>query len=337
MGKRIEWADAFKGGLILLVVFGHCIQSVFMHRNGDFLNCYLWNLIYPFHMPVFMAMSGFLAFRPNSRGGEFRLYTGIYRRMRRLIVPFLIWSIIMFVVNHNVVLISDYVLYPNKSYWFLWSLFFIVMIFNIVDFISMKIHIRQEVAIIGTAIILVGIRFMLPDSKLLGFEYISYYFLFYIMGYYLHKNGHFIPRNSWVLGMFALLWFFLGSFYVAKGVPSIVKWIPYVPGSILSIFYRVTTATVFIFMILGIGHRITVGKSKIWQYFLEFGNSSLGVYVVHMVLRGWLVKSLNNMMPWCPDWTLIIISFILLSTISLWLVQLLGKWEMSATWLLGKV
>ena len=65
MRKRIEWADAFKGILILLVVLGHSIQSVCIQRDEDFMNNYLWNLIYSFHMPAFMAMSGYLAFRPN--------------------------------------------------------------------------------------------------------------------------------------------------------------------------------------------------------------------------------------------------------------------------------
>lgn len=33
------------------------------------MNNYLWNLIYSFHMPAFMAISGFLAYRPNLKQG----------------------------------------------------------------------------------------------------------------------------------------------------------------------------------------------------------------------------------------------------------------------------
>ena len=335
MSKRIEWADAFKGILILLVVLGHSIQSVCIHRGEDFMSNYLWNLIYSFHMPAFMAMSGFLAYRPNK--GRNNLYSGIYRRLRQLIVPFLIWSVLMFVVNHNVENIYDYVLYPNKSYWFLWALFFIVVIFNTVDLLSAKLHLKQELAMIGTASILMALKFVLPDSKLLGFEYVSYYFVYYIMAYYLHKYGKLIPQKSWLLLVFAIIWFFLGSFYVARGVPSIVSWISTIPDAMLNIVYRVITATIFIFMMFGLGQKILVGKNKIWKLILEFGNISLGVYVIHMVLRGWLVKILDCLMPQCANWVLMTITFILLCILSLWIVRLLGKWKITATWLLGKI
>lgn len=334
ISKRIDWADALKGLLILLVILGHSIQSVCIQRGGDFLSNYLWNLIYSFHMPAFMAISGFLSYRPNKKG---ILILSIYRRLRQLIIPFIMWSVLMFVVNHNVGHIFDYILYPNYSFWFLWALFFIVVIFNIVDYLSERIHLRQELAIIGTASILLVLRFVLPDAKLIGFEYVSYYFVYYIMAYYLHKYSGWIPQKSKVLFILALAWFFLGSFYVATGVPSIVCWISIVPVSILNITYRVITATIFIIMMLGLGGKITIGKNKIWRYIIEFGNISLGVYVVHMVLRVWLVRLLDCMLPWCPNWVLMAVTFVLLSILSLWIVRLLGKWKITAIWLLGKV
>lgn len=58
--KRLIWADSLKGVLILLVVLGHAIQFTL----GE--SCYtdhMWDLIYSFHMPAFMAVSGFLAYR----------------------------------------------------------------------------------------------------------------------------------------------------------------------------------------------------------------------------------------------------------------------------------
>lgn len=51
--KRLIWIDSLKGWLMILVVLGHAIQS----SLGDacFQN-HLWNLIYSFHMPAFMAL-----------------------------------------------------------------------------------------------------------------------------------------------------------------------------------------------------------------------------------------------------------------------------------------
>ena len=69
MTKRIVWADALKGILILLVVLGHSIQAAMRQLGESCLNDYLWNLIYSFHMPAFMAVSGYLALRKNLVGG----------------------------------------------------------------------------------------------------------------------------------------------------------------------------------------------------------------------------------------------------------------------------
>lgn len=339
MQNRIDWADAFKGILIILVVLGHSIQSVCMQRGDDFMDNYLWNLIYSFHMPAFMAMRGFLAYRPNRQCIDtFKdLASSILRRFRQLIVPFLIWSVIMYVVNHNVEHIYDYVLYPNKSYWFLWALFFIVVVFCIGEYISSKLRFKQEVVIGCIAFILMGIKLVLPDSKLLGFEYVAYYFLYYVMAYYLHKFNRLIPVKSSYIYLLAILWFFLGSFYVAKGVPEIVCWMSTIPGTVLNILYRITTATIFILMMFGTAQKTTIGQSQFWKCILEFGKISLGIYVVHMVLRVWLVRGLDFIMPWCPEWILMTITFVLLSIFSLWVVRFLSKWRFTAAWLLGKV
>ena len=109
--KRLVWADTLKGILIVLVVLGHSIQASMMKLDENFLNDYLWNLIYSFHMPAFIAISGFLIFRKNvALGNGFNWLQFIWRRFRQLMIPFLLWSIALFYVNHNVDNIYDYVL-----------------------------------------------------------------------------------------------------------------------------------------------------------------------------------------------------------------------------------
>lgn len=66
--NRIIWADALKGLLIVLVVLGHSIQASMLQLGESFLDDYLWNLIYSFHMPAFMAISGFVAYRVKASG-----------------------------------------------------------------------------------------------------------------------------------------------------------------------------------------------------------------------------------------------------------------------------
>lgn len=67
---RLIWADSLKGWLMILVVLGHVIQTLMQEGCND---NHLWNLIYSFHMPAFMAVSGWLACRgiTNKHWGVF--------------------------------------------------------------------------------------------------------------------------------------------------------------------------------------------------------------------------------------------------------------------------
>lgn len=53
--KRIEWLDDLKGIAIIFVVIGHVAEKSF-GVNGVFFNHFYTS----FHMPLFMAVSGFL-------------------------------------------------------------------------------------------------------------------------------------------------------------------------------------------------------------------------------------------------------------------------------------
>lgn len=64
--ERLIWLGSLKGSLILIVILGHAIQ--YCLSKGACENNYWWNLIYSFHMPAFMAVSGFVNYRPSSGG-----------------------------------------------------------------------------------------------------------------------------------------------------------------------------------------------------------------------------------------------------------------------------
>ena len=56
--ERLIWADSLKGWLMILVILGHVIQCILKEGCND---NHVWNLIYSFHMPACMAVSGWLA------------------------------------------------------------------------------------------------------------------------------------------------------------------------------------------------------------------------------------------------------------------------------------
>lgn len=73
LNSRFHWADSLKGWLMIFVVLGHAIQVVMPEA------CYqnhIWNFIYSFHMPAFMTVSGYFAYRVHRNGGANRCALG---------------------------------------------------------------------------------------------------------------------------------------------------------------------------------------------------------------------------------------------------------------------
>lgn len=131
MRGRSEKLDLIKGILVLLVVIGHCTQYYYID-NDMFRTNYLFNIIYSFHMPVFIATSGFataISSNENIKNNEW-----IKKRFNRLVVPFLVWAFLAYFfrtpINKWSIMACMYsvrdIIIVNPSsggMWFLWTVF----------------------------------------------------------------------------------------------------------------------------------------------------------------------------------------------------------------------
>lgn len=332
MKKRIEWVDVYKGILILSVILGHAIQEVLKVRGMAFEDNFWRNLIYSFHMPAFMAMSGFVAYSGMRGGGRIAL---VIKRFRQLMVPFAIWSIPLFVIYHNVNHIWEYIIYPNKGYWFLWALFFIIVIFSGVDYVCQKFKLRQELCMLFAAGVLMGGGLVLTDAKWFGYEYIAFYFLFYLMGYYANKYNTLLPSKSFICALLFILWFCLACFWMPNGIPFFLENLP-LPTALVKMGYRILPPIVFIFAMYCIVPKIRTWKSWVWQLLMELGKTSLGIYVVHMVVKNLFAYCLLIMLPNSQTVIHVLLLFLILTYFSLCVVKVLLKNWYTARWLFGK-
>ena len=91
MQKRNSTLDAIKGVSALLVVLGHCVQYYYQE---SYTQVYLFNLIYAFHMPFFMTLSGY------SCGYSKCDNRWVKRRVVRLLLPFFVWAVIKFLITN---------------------------------------------------------------------------------------------------------------------------------------------------------------------------------------------------------------------------------------------
>ena len=132
MKQHLIWIDALRGLLILLVVLGHSLQ------NGDFESRLDWSLINCFHVPAFFFVSGFVSYKTQLEWGS------LGRRVKQLMVPFLVWVLIDAVLSGNFLhRVTDCLLHPDNGYWFLPVLFAVILLFYIFDTLARRLKISQ--------------------------------------------------------------------------------------------------------------------------------------------------------------------------------------------------
>ena len=126
--KRDEYYDIIKGFAIWLVVLGHCWQTF----CPDWENTILAKIIIMFHMPLFIAVSGYF-FLPSV--SKYSLKDNIKRKFLRLYLPSFSWGLVSVLIFLSYKLIShkelEMLYFINLLFtgmWFLTALFLISII-----------------------------------------------------------------------------------------------------------------------------------------------------------------------------------------------------------------
>lgn len=188
---RIEWLDLLKAYAIILVVMGHIVQ--YIARPLDFDSSIVFSVIYSFHMPLFMFISGFLTFSENAKGIDW-----IVKRCKSLVVPFVIWTFVNYLIRYLGTTISlsayikEVVKSPDMSFWFIWVLFMAdVVLFvdlYVIDYLTKKCSIRKGIirALVFFASVCVVILISRKVS-ILGIDLLAWHITFFLSGT-LYKN-----------------------------------------------------------------------------------------------------------------------------------------------------
>lgn len=176
MEKRNKTIDIIRGFAVFLVLWGHVIQY-FTIDGFAFYDNYLYKLIYSFHMPLFMIVSGYLFFNSVSKH-SFR--TLISKRVKSLGWAMIIWGgaynlilqILYVLMQHEK--ISVITLYKSLfSSWFIWS---VLLLSVITAGVEKKVKTKSLKSIMY--IISIIIISMLPCA-----EYNLFMFPYFILGY----------------------------------------------------------------------------------------------------------------------------------------------------------
>lgn len=252
------------------------------------------------------------------------------------------WTIIAFVMKGDYTLQSagEMLLHPDTSFWFLWVLFWICVIFNLAQLVASKLKVNEMVLILATCLLLFGFMVVM-ETRVLGFQFLAYYFIFSTLGYCLHKfeTSAIVKetRNKYVIVVLTLLWAFLAWGWSMHELPSWVPIIPHVPSSLLQYAYRGFTALVAIVVLIGVAPKMLNGTDKLNQMICIFGVVSLGLYVVHLSIIGYVVRAIQSVVPSIGNWMCVALAFVMALAISYLAVWLLGKNKYTAKIFLGKI
>lgn len=287
VGNRNGFVDALKGYAIILVIVGHSIQS----NSVNFDENIIFRIIYSFHMPLFMFLSGFVLWLQRAKIN----YIYLLKRSMTLVIPFFTVYILNYFLTSSfhqfslLMYLRDLVVAPDLGVWFLWTLFLnYLLFFAIYKLIySLKLEKYEEIIMLVFSLIL----YYLPLSTF-GFTFVRWYFFFFMIGYLLGKNYRLIRKYRNKIELIGIILFPIFVFgWYRTGNSSYITWL--LSENIL--FFSAHSQfllTLFNYAvpILGIVFSIVIIKKflhysrNVYNVFIELGKYTLDIYVIQYLI-----------------------------------------------------
>lgn len=293
-GIRLAWVDNLRGYAILLVVLGYSMQ----YYGLDFDNNIIANIIYSFHMPLFMAISGFCSYKESIP------WTLVGKRTKQLLLPTVFWTILICLFNGETII--DRLIF-NPAYWFLVVLYLISVLSVCINRFAIATKIKSEyISLI--IFILLFLENEVCHVGVLCFNVLYFHFFFYSLGFYLNKYRTRIKvRISPTACIVMTIIFILAALgYKKGGAPD---------------FWRLPPVTYFFATgLLGVIFHFCVFKAYCDKYskiLSVLGKYTLGIYVIHNYIRIVSVYYMQFFSIPIASWIIVIVMWVLLTLSSL--------------------
>ena len=270
-GERDYLFDNLKALLILLVVFGHIIELYMLKTKTASLIDTLYFIIYIFHMPFFVFVSGYF-----SKNAE---------KCRRLaistfLIPYLVFNVINYYYFNYIVhetIKSSIFLSPIYVTWYLLSMFIWRLTIREVGKIRYIIPLSILIGL--------GVGYFTEFGSLLSLSRTIVLLPFFVLGYKFNENTIKTIRNKipWYVGLMGVAVSVAATYSVYKftAIPwNIVYMQMYASGQLKfldGVMYRsimYLLAFAFIFFLI-------IAMSKTKSFFSSIGRNTLPVFIFH--------------------------------------------------------
>lgn len=270
MKQRDYYFDNAKFILIFFVVFGHFIQS-FINDNQNIYT--LYKVIYTFHMPAFILISGFFA-KGIAEKGYIKKYA------KKLIIPYLIFQLVYSIFYYFLYGKSTFAVEPLTPHWSLW---FLISLFFWNIFLLAFVKLKPIHGILLSFILGLAIGMIDWTSSYLSLTRTFVFFPLFLIGFYMKKD-HFASVKTKKATILAIViftivfigfhlfptvnyqWLFGSKSYEALGEGY------FIGMAIRLFFYLLSFLMIFCFF-------ACVPKKE--YFFTKFGKSTLYVYLLH--------------------------------------------------------
>ena len=271
--KRSITFDYLKLFAIYLVLWGHCIQQL---RSYDNPMDSVYLIIYSFHMPLFMMVSGYFSLSSL----DLPLGMFVKKKAVQLLLPCVTWGLIAYIVRKNLdspklSTTTDIIDYAINAFWFLKSLFMcyvLAYIFKRCRTSLMKLNGWPSQCLSGTVLLLT-----LTISQMACFNDYRLWYMYpcFLLGMMLRRRPNYLSLAS-------CFWFPIGIVFLAM----LVMW----NGKIFS------TNSLFIIIL----KNIVAGNFSDYQA-IELGGFNLYKLVIGFVGSITFIGLFHHLFQECKD------------------------------------
>lgn len=270
--KRIHYISVIRVLAMIAVVFYHCLCGYSDIWGGKFSwdIVPLWNkmahILALFHMPVFIMISSFLFSYVQKNGGYASFTTYIYKKIKRVLVPYIIWGLfVCFLMKDNV----SNLLQGYSHLWFLMFIFEAYISYFLIDRLITRYHL-EKVFFIFSLMFLCASNYIAThycNNLLFTMSQYVLYMPYYIIGVYLHKYKGKIKLPSLFLNSSVILAFIVFIYSRYWPIKSYVTNI---------------SCLIIIIYLLYICSRFT--ESKFVTLIMSFDKYCIGIYLIHHII-----------------------------------------------------
>ena len=267
------------GIAIILVVVGHLAS-----RGQEDIEFYvkLKSIIYKFHMPLFLFLSGYISYFTYPSIKSIKDYSKyVKKKFIRLFPAYLVLSLVFLTGKYMLAentefskLIIDILLYPSNSYagflWYIYVLFLFYLSMPIIEY-----FVKNKFVIFFTISILLSTLIKFPEIFSLNLYF--WYLPFYILGCYFSNNQatylSLLKKYGYIILVLFVLWTFLEFLEIIDIHKNIVSF----------------------FAIFGIGYLSSILLVR--NDFLEkIGGDSFFIYLFNTMFMGGLTYFLKKVL-----------------------------------------